>query len=172
MFSNLTGPEFLLIIAGCVAVYYVVLALCYQRRFTNPLLSGKGRILQTVQAGPSGATHELVARPVEIEGEQLEILLEIPPEEESTLEMLDDDDSILVKEAEKVIELIQVEIDHIASNPPNPEELFTKLRNIVRQYRIFENTEYFEPINRYIALAVNRDCDIQWAEQDLLVLWN
>jgi hypothetical protein len=71
-----------------------------------------------------------------------------------------------------VIELIQVEIDHIASNPPNPEELFTKLRNIVRQYRIFENTEYFEPINRYIALAVNRDCDIQWAEQDLLVLWN
>jgi hypothetical protein len=97
MFSNLTGPEFLLIIAGCAAVYYVVLALCYQRRFTNPLLSGKGRILQTVQAGPSGTTHELVARPVEIEGEQLEILLEIPPEEESTLEMLDDDDSILVK---------------------------------------------------------------------------
>src|SRR6185312_10108916 len=124
MFSNLTGPQFLIIIAGCIAVYYVVLALCYQRRFTNNLANAKGRVLQTVQAGPSGFPHELVARPLEIEEQGLEVLLERHPEEESSLEMLDDDDHILVKEAEKVVEQIQDQINHIASNPPNPEEVF------------------------------------------------
>jgi hypothetical protein len=114
--------------------------------------------------------HELIARPLEMDGEPLEILLENHPEED-TLEMLEDDDYILVKEAEKVVEQIQVEINHIASNPPNPEEVFSKINSIVRQYRIFENTEYFEPINRFVALAVQRDCNIQWTEQQILALW-
>jgi hypothetical protein len=172
MFSNITGTQFLLIVGGFIAAYYAVLALFFRRNLTAGLIQTKGKTLQTAQALPGSMPHELIARPLEVEGDTLEVLLEKQPEEEDTLEMLDDDDSILVKEAENVIELIQVEIDHIASNPPNPEELFTKIRAIVNQYRIFENTEYFEPINRYIALAVNRDCNIQWSEQDLQVLWN
>ena len=171
MFTIMTGRAFLILVAACILLYYIVLTRYYDRYSSKLLFKGKGPLLHRVQADPFGEGHELVARPVEIEGEALEILLNTQLEDEGTLEMLDDDDSILVKEAEKVIELIQDEVNHVASNPPNPEELFTKIRSIVRQYRIFENTEYFEAINRYIALVVNRDCDIQWSEEDLLVLW-
>jgi hypothetical protein len=171
MFTNLSGQMFLLLLAGFIVVYYLIIALCYHRRIFPNLLPVKTPVLQTIQGQPSGFPHDLIARPVEVDEAGVEILLERQPEEESTLEMLDDDDSILIKEAEKVIEQIQDQISHIASSPPNPEEAFTKIRAIVRQYRIFENTEYFDPINRFIALAVNRDCHIQWTEQELLALW-
>jgi hypothetical protein len=79
---------------------------------------------------------------------------------------------MLLKEAERAVEEIQVAINHIASNPPNPEEVFTKIRAIVQQYRIFQNTVYFEAVNGFIAQAVQRDCEIQWSEEDLQVLWS
>jgi hypothetical protein len=85
--------------------------------------------------------------------------------------MLDDDDNILLKAAERAVEEIQEVVNHIASQPPNPEEVFTKITAIVRQYRIFENTEYFEAINAFIAQTVERECDIQWTRDDLLVMW-
>ena len=171
MFSNITGPQFLLIVGGLIVAYYTVLALFFRRKLVAGLMPAKGRSLLSVQATPNTMHHELIARPLEMDGEPLEILLEKHPDDEDTLEMLEDDDYILVKEAEKVVEQIQVEINHIASNPPNPEEVFSKINAIVRQYRIFENTEYFEPINRFVALAVQRDCNIQWTEQQILALW-
>ena len=171
MFTIMTGRAFLILVAACILLYYIVLTRYYEKYSSKLLLKGKGPLLHRVQANSSGEVHELVARAVEIEGEELEILLDSHPGDESNMEMLDDDDGILVKEAEKVIELIQEVVNHVASHPPNPEELFTKIRSIVGQYRIFENTEYFEAINRYIAVVMNRDCDIQWSEEDLLVLW-
>jgi hypothetical protein len=171
MFSNITGPQFLLIIGGFIVTYYAVLALFFRRKLIAGLTPTKGRTLQATQAGPNTTRHELIARPVEVDGEPLEILLEKQPDDDDTLEILQDDDYILVKEAEKVVEQIQVEINHIVSNPPNPEEVFSKINAIVRQYRIFENTEYFEPINRFVALAVQRDCNIQWTEKDIMALW-
>jgi len=171
MFSNITGPQFLLIVGGLIVAYYTVLALFFRRKLVAGLIPAKGRSLQSVQATPNTMHHELIARPLEMDGEPLEILLEKHPDEEDTLEMLEDDDYVLVKEAEKVVEQIQVEINQIASNPPNQEEVFSKINTIVRQYRIFENTEYFEPINRFIALSVQRDCNIQWTEQQILALW-
>lgn len=171
MFSHLTGQEFFLILFWIILGYYIIVLLRYHRPVTGGLASNKGRGMQTVNIQATHFPHDLIARPVEVDEEGVEILLERQPEEESTLEMLDDDDSILIKEAEKVIEQIQDQINHIASNPPNPEEAYTKIRAVVRQYRIFENTEYFDPINRFIALAVNRDCNIQWTEQELLALW-
>jgi len=171
MFSDITGPQFLLIIGGLIVAYYAVLAFFFRRKLVAGLMPAKGRSLQSVQATPNNMHHELIARPLEMDGESVEILLEKQPDDEDTLEMLVDDDYILVKEAEKVVEQVQVEINHIASNPPNPEEAFSKINAIVRQYRIFENTEYFEPINRFVALAVQRDCNIQWTEQQILALW-
>jgi flagellar basal body-associated protein FliL len=87
-------------------------------------------------------------------------------------EFADDNDNLLLKEAEKVVEEIQSTIDHIASNPPNPEEVSSKINAIVRQYKVFENTEYFEAINSFIAVSVERDCKIKYSEDELLALWN
>jgi hypothetical protein len=118
MFTNLSGQMFLLLIAGFIVAYYLIIALCYHRRVFPNLLPVKPPVLQTVQRQPSSFPHDLIARPVEVNEEGVEILLERQPEEESTLEMLDDDDSILIKEAEKVIEQIQEQINHIASIRP------------------------------------------------------
>jgi hypothetical protein len=171
MITHLTGQEFLLIIPGIILAYYIILWWCYRKPFASGLIINKGQSIPTVKMQASGFPHDLIARPVEVNQEEVEILLERQPWEEHALEMLDDDDAILIKEAEKLTEQIQEQINHMASNPPNPEEAYTKIGAIVRQYKIFENTEYFEPINRFIALAVNRDCNIQWTEQELLALW-
>jgi hypothetical protein len=87
-------------------------------------------------------------------------------------EFADDNDNLLLKEAEKVVEEIQGTIDHIASNPPNPEEVSSKINAIVKQYKVFENTEYFEAINSFIAVSVERDCKIKYSKDELLALWN
>jgi len=87
-------------------------------------------------------------------------------------EFADDDDNLLLKEAEKVVEEIQGTIDHIASNPPNPEEVSSKINAIVKQYKVFENTEYFEAINSFIAVSAERDCKIKYSKEEILALWN
>jgi len=171
MFSYLTGQQFLLLTAGLFALYYGVVALYYRRRSEQPAFSTKTQALPTTGTAIVGTPKDLVGVPAPEWEEELEMFLETEPEGNYSIEMLDDDDSILLKEAERVVEQIQDVITHIASNPPNPEEVFTRIRAIVRQYRIFENTEYFEAVNAFIAQAVQRECEIQWTSDDLLVLW-
>lgn len=93
-------------------------------------------------------------------------------EEDGPLEFLDDEGSVLLKEAEKVVDRIQDTINHIASNPPNPEEVTSKIRAVVSPYKLLLETEYFDSINTYIALAVERDCGIKLSPEDLQTLWN
>jgi len=171
MFSYLTGQQFLLLTAGFFALYYGVVALYFRRRPGQPAFSTSSQAVPTAQASIMGTPHDLIGAPAPEWEEELEMFLEGEPEGNYSIEMLEDDDSILLKEAERVVEEIQVAINHIASNPPNPEEVFTKIRAIVRQYRIFENTEYFEAINAFIAQVIGRECAIQWTAEDLLVLW-
>ena len=171
MFSYLTGPQMLLITAGIIALYYGVLALYYRRTIGQPILFQNNPPAATTHATIIGKSQDLIGTSAPEWEEELEIYLERDPEGNYSIEMLDDDDSILLKAAERAVEEIQEVIDHIASNPPNPEEVFTKIRAVVRQYRIFENTEYLEPINAFIAQAVERECDIQWTRDDLQVMW-
>lgn len=161
----------LLITAGFIALYYGVLALYYRRTIGQTVLSRNNPVSSTAQATIMGAPQDGIGAPAPEWEEELEMFLE--PEEEGnySIEMLEDDDTILLKAAETVVEEIQEVVNHIASKPPNPEEVFTKIRAIVRQYRIFENTEYFEAINAFIAQTVERECDIQWTRDDLLVMW-
>lgn len=94
------------------------------------------------------------------------------PEEDLFLELLEENDSILLKEAERVVEEIQDTLDHIASSPANPEEVTTKIKAIVSPYSIFLETEYYDSINAYIAMAVERDCGISFSREELQHLWN
>jgi len=89
--------------------------------------------------------------------------------------MADEDESFLLKSAENVVEQIQSVVDEVAAGPSpypaNPEEVFTKIRAIVSQYRIFENTEYYDAINNFVAVTVQRDCDLTLTPDDLKGLW-
>ena len=104
----------------------------------------------------------------------VEIDLEHEPDtiDDSGLEMLDDDDQILLKEAEKIVEKIQDTINHIASAPPNPEEINSKIRSILMPYKFIQETEYFDSINTYIGLSVERDCGITLTQSELTSFWN
>lgn len=83
-----------------------------------------------------------------------------------------DDTNILLQEAEKVVERIQDTLNHIASNPPDHSEVTSKIRAVVLPYQIFLETEYYDSINVYISLAVERDCEIKLSPDDLRALWN
>ena len=133
--------------------------------FTSKTISRAAVISATMKSS------ELIGRPMNHLSSAFEVLRE-EEEDPDTIERVEDKDTILGKEAEKVVEEIQETLNHIASNPPNPEEVYTKINAIVRNYQIFQNTEYFEPINRFIALAVSRDCHLEWTEPELLALWN
>ncbi|GEP97702.1 hypothetical protein [Chitinophaga cymbidii] len=92
--------------------------------------------------------------------------------DEAGFEMLDDADQALLKEAEKVVDKIQDTINHIASAPPNPEEVNSKIRSIVAPYKFLQETEYYDSINTYIALSVERDCGIAFTKSELASLWD
>ena len=89
------------------------------------------------------------------------------------LEFVNEDlENILLKEAEIVVEKIQEQLKHIASNPPNPEEVTSKIRAIVNPYQLFNDTEYYGAINTFIALSVERECGIQLSSDEIKALWN
>jgi hypothetical protein len=92
-------------------------------------------------------------------------------EDDTVYEMVDMEDVTLLKEAEKVVEEIQDVVDHIASYPPDREEVFTKIKAIVCQYRLFMDTEYYDAINSFVAVTVQRDCAINFPLHDLKALW-
>lgn len=106
-----------------------------------------------------------MALPPKVDSKQINL-------DEMEIEFIEDAQNILLKEAERVVEQIQDTIDHIASNPPNPEEVTTKIRTLVLPYQIFLDTEYYDSINTYIALAVERDCAIKLSADELKALWN
>ncbi len=82
-----------------------------------------------------------------------------------------DGPTTLMREADQVVADIQEAVDHIGPRPANPDEVFSKIRGIVSQYRIFLDTEYFDAINSFILLTVQRDCDLMLTQEDLHALW-
>jgi len=169
MFSNITGQQFLLCSAALIAIYYAIIGLSLRKR-SSQILPNKGMSRTSVMPKAMDKV-ELMGRPVTSLSPGMNVIQE-EEEDPDTIERIEDKDTILGKEAEKVVEEIQQTIHHIASNPPNPQEVYTKINAIVRNYQIFRNTEYFEPINRFISLAVSRDCHLEWTEPELLALWN
>jgi len=95
--------------------------------------------------------------------------------DDDVLVMDNEEEGFLLKSAEHVVEQIQAVVDDIVDgpspHPANPEEVFTKIRAVVSQYRLFENTEYYDAINNFVAVTVQRDCDLALTPDDLKGLW-
>lgn len=92
--------------------------------------------------------------------------------EETQLELVEDEESLLLKTAEKLVDEVQEIVTYqIASFPPNPEEVYTKIKAHLREYSILRNTEYEDAINRFIAVTIKRDCELELTEKELSLLW-
>jgi hypothetical protein len=94
-----------------------------------------------------------------------------PSPEDLYYDLEEDEKNVLLLEAEKVVEQIQETLNHIASNPPNREEVVTKISAIVSDYSLFHETEYFDAINSFISITVKRDCNIDMTKEEIADLW-
>ncbi len=178
MFYNFSAPALVFGLVGALLLYLLILGFTYfKKNFNVGKLAGHA-LVNT--AGSSSATagnpsrHDhfppLIDKPADHPAEQA-AFYEYDTDE-SFLEMTDDEGgTTLLKEAERVVEEIQYVVNNIASHPANPEEVFTKIRAIVSRYRLFLETEYYDAINNFIVVTVERDCDLTLSEEDLTALW-
>lgn len=171
MFKDLSTT--LIVIAGFVALYYIILAVFFRKKLSFCFGRAKeGTPSQFTTMNATDFPHQLIDRPGIEEDEIAVVLGREKDPKEWEVEMVEDEESVLLKAAEIVVEKVQDVVGHIASNPPNPEEVYSKIRAIVNQYQIFHNTEYFDAINSFIAITVDRDCGIKLTKEELLSLWN
>lgn len=160
------------IIAIIIAAIGAALVLTGKKNAFTQLFKAKDKTsLQLSQAAASGFPPQLIDRVLLDFDDKTTITIEKEPVIEPALEIADDEETALLKAAEVVVEKVQDAVNHITSSPPNPAEVFTKIKSIVNHYRIFENTEYFEAINSFIAITVERDCGIQFTKDQLMELW-
>lgn len=98
---------------------------------------------------------------------------DVEPIDADNLEIMDqDNDNLLLKEAEKVVDKIQNVINNTSIPPSTTDELQTKIKTIVIPYQIFQDTEYYGAINTYIALSLERDLGITLPPAAIETLWN
>ena len=177
MYTNIPLPAIALTAAILLALYTLFACLAYRRRFfaigsrPSPVTRANA-----VSAQPDRYFSPLIDKPADHLVEQAGTTRLNPygnvNDEMDDVEMIEDEPAgFLLKEAENVVEQIQAVVDHIATRPANPDEVFTKIRAIVSQYTLFENTEYYDAINNFVAVTVQRDCDLALTADDLKGLW-
>lgn len=156
-----------IVVAIVFAAYYFLL-LKYGL-FKPAIQSTSGSVKETPSIlpiiGPAVSSGSAMPLPPSVEAPVINF-------EDMEIEFIEDESNILLKEAERVVERIQQTLDHIATNPPNPEEVTSKIRALVVPYQIFLDTEYYDSINTYISLAVERDCSIKLSPDELKAMWN
>lgn len=182
MFPNISISQIDFAAFGTICLFVIIAAFVYGKK----LMSTWGRTLSSTMTPAMASSHKsashpasdafppLIDRPADPPAEQNHFFGQ--PQEESAFSDFTEDEeeegtNFLLLEAEKVVERIQTMITNIESSPANPEEVKSKLKAIVSQYRIFVNTEYYEAINSFIAISVQRDCDLRLEESELHYLW-
>jgi len=170
----LTAAVFLII---CSVVIFPVY-LNFRRRYqltAVPLQSATSPAKQTAVVVPIPQAFQPSQIPADLlpvhEPEDNEIIAWSDITDDNVVEWIVEAQSVLLSEAEYVIGEVQDVLDHIASNPANPEEVTSKISAIVSAYSILEDTEYYEQINQYISKAVKRDAGLELSDDDIQALW-
>ena len=174
--SYIPPSEITFIVVGAIFLYLLIIGVVYGRKFlltwgktlNNP--EAKLSIAQTSAAawGRGESFPPLIDKPADHPTERAQVY---SPTEDPALYDQEDEEITLLTEAERAVEEIQDVVNNIESHPANPEEVFTKIRAIVSEYRIFLDTEYYDAINSFVAVTVQRDCDLTLTEEDLKSLW-
>jgi hypothetical protein len=178
MLSNLSSTNLVIIGLVAILIYAFVVAVAMNKSLFP--LAGR----PVVHADNLAPDRQFTQMPSPIPHDLLPPLLDKPAshpieqagyfeteEDESGWEMVDDDQNTLLKEAERVVEDIQEVVNHIASYPANPDEVCSKIHAIVSQYGFFMDTEYYDAINSFIAVTVQRDCELALTADDIQALW-
>ena len=168
MISKLNWTDFLMIMTALVCLYYWFLF--RNRKKVMAAFPGNSGYQAQFSRPFANDLPELIEKPID-NNYDLSIALENEIAEDMLFELAEDEDSLLLKEAEILVSKIQAIVAHIASNPPNPTEVFTKIKAVVSQYKLFENTEYYDAINNFITITVDRDCGIEFSREELVQLW-
>lgn len=173
IYSNHRLILLVLMVAGFLTFYLVIMACSFRKTLSTVFGKAARRDFSPASAVVSDDfISPLIDRPAPLSLSPQTVTQEqIDEEEMAAYEIFDDEQNVLLKEAEKVVEEIQDVVNHIASRPANPDEVFTKIRAIVCQYSLFENTEYYDAINSFVAITVQRDCDLELSLDDLKSLW-
>lgn len=182
MFNSISATEIAFVAIGTICLYVVILGIVYGKKLVTSWGRNIGHpIVQTsANAQPAGKAWPksellppLIDKPADHPVEQAGTFEPVEQENDDyDFEMSQEAGATtLLKEAERVVEQIQDVVSHIASFPANPDEVFSKIRAVVSEYRIFIDTEYFDAINSFIAVTVQRDCDLALTEEDLKTLW-
>lgn len=168
MFTDITSI-FLLFVLVIVTVYGIF---SFGKKKINPNLfkSKSSPTLQLSQTPSPGYPPALIDRPI-LEEEHATITVERGYTEDPKLEMVEDEETALLKAAEIIVEKVQDTVTSLSNTAPNSDDVFTKIKSIVNQYTIFYGTEYFDAINSFIAITVERDCNIKFSKDQLLQLW-
>ena len=177
MFGNLSFSEMVFVSLGSASLLLFILLMAYGKKLLSllgivpaPALASAGVTQQSRKWQVQDDFPPLIDKPADHPMEQA--LVFEPAEDELAFTITEGDGpTTLMREADQVVADIQEAVDHIGPRPANPDEVFSTIRGIVRQYRIFLDTEYFDAINSFILLTVQRDCDLVLTQEDLHALW-
>jgi hypothetical protein len=100
-----------------------------------------------------------------MEEQQIELLYENESSEMEQPVLLENDESVLLMEAERII----TEIENIIAAKENVVE---KIKMLLSGFNLFYNTDYQEAINRFIAATLKRECMIELPDAEIAALWN
>lgn len=120
------------------------------------------RKAQPVSTSQITHTHFESVVPV-IEEHEIELLYESSPEMEQPV-LLENDETVLLMEAEKII----TEIETIAASKA---DVVNKLKTLLSGFNLFYNTDYEGAINRFIAATLKRECELDLPEAEIAALW-
>ncbi len=171
VFNDFTFLLFL--ISSGIAIGIAFLIAKDKKKVQPALAKSKGiSPLNIIHSAEQDFPPALIDRPLLELSDNTEIIIEEPPVIDGKFIPVEDEETALLKAAEIVVEKVQDVITHIASFPPNVEEITSKLRAIISPYTIFSGTEYFDAINSFIAISVERDCGVNLTKDQLLALWH
>lgn len=163
----------LFLVSSLIAAGAAFLILRDKKKVQPAFIKPKGiSSLNLVQSAEQDFPPALIDRPLLELSDNAEVIIEQPPVIDGKFLPVEDEESALLKAAEIVVEKVQDVISHIASDPPNLEEVTSKIKAIVNPYTIFRDTEYFDALNSFIAISVERDCGISLTKEQLLALWD
>lgn len=168
MFSDITSI-FLLFVLLIVIIAGIF---SFGKKKINPgILKPKNPSLQFSQSASTGYPPALIDRPGVDQDDHASISVQRNYTEDPKLEFIEDEETALLKAAEIIVEKVQDAVNSLSSTSPSPGDVFTRIKAIVSQYTIFDGTEYFDAINSFIAVTVERDCNIRFTKDQLLELW-
>jgi hypothetical protein len=174
MYNYLTGEGGWMATIALLGICFLIILLWTKRRSFPTLF--KDFIPRLLLSKATEAPHyfnEIIDIPQEEnhERDQSEMASVEESNEDDLMEMVVGAESVLLQEAESVVNELEGVITNFAASPSSEAEMYGKIKSIVSCYSLFQDTEYYEAINNFIRIVVSRECNLKWSDAELHALW-